>query len=302
MRSLSSLITAILIIFSGSVFAGNTQERLKLASVSALAMDAESGELLFQKHANLRMPIASLTKVMTAMVILDSAQPLDEKIRFSDVDRRAINYYFSRIRVGSELPRGELLRLALMSSENLAAAALANNYPGGERQFVAAMNAKAAELGMKNTRFVDSSGLSPKNTSTALDLAKMVAAAAEYPEIKEYSTTPVHTANFSRPRYRLAYVNTNSLLRYERWQAEVSKTGYLDLAGRCLVMKTEVDDRPVVMVMLDSFGKSSPVGDAGRIKRWIENGESGRVASSALSYQRNKLAGYMAKQATASLR
>ena len=181
MRSLSSLITAILIIFSGSVFAGNTQERLKLASVSALAMDAESGELLFQKHANLRMPIASLTKVMTAMVILDSAQPLNEKIRFSDVDRRAINYYFSRIRVGSELPRGELLRLALMSSENLAAAALANNYPGGERQFVAAMNAKAAELGMKNTRFVDSSGLSPKNTSTALDLAKMVAAAAEYP-------------------------------------------------------------------------------------------------------------------------
>lgn len=301
MRCLMSLIAA-LIFASSSAFADGASDKLKLASVSALAMDAETGELLFEKHANLRMPIASLTKVMTAMVVLDSRQSLSEKIRFSEADRRSINHYFSRIRMGSELPRGEALRLALMSSENLAAAALANNFPGGESQFVAAMNAKAAELGMRNTRFVDSSGLSPKNISTAVDLAKMVAAAAEYPEIQRYSTTAVHTANFSRPGYKLAYVNTNPLLRYKRWQAELSKTGYLDLAGRCLVMKTEVDDRPVVMVMLDSFGKSSPVGDAGRIKRWIENGEVGRVASSAARYQRSKLAGYMAKQSTASLR
>lgn len=296
-----SLIAA-LIFASSSAFADGASDKLKLASVSALAMDAETGELLFEKHANLRMPIASLTKVMTAMVVLDSRQSLSEKIRFSEADRRSINHYFSRIRMGSELPRGEALRLALMSSENLAAAALANNFPGGESKFVAAMNAKAAELGMRNTRFVDSSGLSPKNISTAVDLAKMVAAAAEYPEIQTYSTTAVHTANFSRPGYKLAYVNTNPLLRYKRWQADLSKTGYLDLAGRCLVMKTEVDDRPVVMVMLDSFGKSSPVGDAGRIKRWIENGEVGRVASSAARYQRSKLAGYMAKQSTASLR
>ncbi len=299
MRSLSYLIVTLLFLSSGAI-AGDG--KLKLASVSALAMDAESGQLLYQKHANLRMPIASLTKVMTAMVVLDSGQSLKEKIRFTERDRESINHYFSRIRVGSELPRGELLRIALMSSENLAAAALANNYPGGEAQFVAAMNNKAAELGMRNTRFVDSSGLSPKNIATALDLAKMVAAAAKYPEIQQYSTTPVHTAEFNRPRYRLAYVNTNPLLRYQRWEADLSKTGYLDLAGRCLVMQTEVGDRQVVMVMLDSFGKSSPVGDAGRIKRWLESGSSGRVASAAQNYQRNKLAGYMALQSTASLR
>ncbi len=301
MRSLSSLIVAMLLCSSLAV-AGAADSKLKLASVSALAMDAQSGELLYQKHANLRMPIASLTKVMTAMVVLDSGQSLREKIRFSEQDRNSINHYFSRIRLGSELPRGELLRLSLMSSENLAAAALANNYPGGEREFIKAMNSKAAELGMKNTRFVDSSGLSPKNTSTALDLAKMVSAAAKYPEIQQYSTTPIHTAQFSRPRYRLAYVNSNPLLRYQRWQADLSKTGYLDLAGRCLVMQTEVDERPVVMVMLDSFGKSSPVGDAGRIKRWLETGSSGRVAASAMNYQQNKLAGYMALRSTASLR
>lgn len=281
--------------------ADSLHEHLKLASVSALAMDAQSGELLFEKHANLRMPIASITKVMTAMVVLDGGQSLREKIRFTEQDRDAINHYFSRIRVGSELPRGEVLQLALMSSENLAAAALANNYPGGAKQFVSAMNAKAAALGMSNTHFVDSSGLSPKNVSTARDLAKMVAAAAKYPEIQQYSTTAVHTANFSRPRYKLAYVNTNPLLRYERWDAALSKTGYLDLAGRCLVMQTDVDGRPVVLVMLDSFGKSSPIGDAGRIKRWLEEGQVGRVASSALEYQRNKLSGYMALQSTARL-
>jgi len=137
--------------------------------------------------------------------------------------------------------------------------------------------------------------------STAHDLAKLVAAAARYPEIKTYSTTAVHTANFSRPRYKLAYVNTNPLLRYERWEAALSKTGYLDLAGRCLVMQTDVDGRPVVLVMLDSFGKSSPIGDAGRIKRWLEDGKVGRVASSAMEYQRNKLSGYMALQSTARL-
>ena len=282
-------------------WADSLNGQLKLASVSALAMDAESGELLFEKHANLRMPIASITKVMTAMVVLDGGQSLREKIRFTEKDRDAINHYFSRIRVGSELPRGEVLQLALMSSENLAAAALANNYPGGAKRFVAAMNAKAAALGMSNSHFVDSSGLSPKNVSTARDLAKLVAAAARYPEIKTYSTTAVHTANFSRPRYKLAYVNTNPLLRYERWEAALSKTGYLDLAGRCLVMQTDVDGRPVVLVMLDSFGKSSPIGDAGRIKRWLEDGKVGRVASSAMEYQRNKLSGYMALQSTARL-
>ncbi|MDX1504482.1 MAG: D-alanyl-D-alanine endopeptidase [Spongiibacter sp.] len=302
MRRLLSLV-AVLCFSSLSVAAESNDNgpALKLASVSALAMDAESGEVLYQKHSNIRMPIASLTKVMTAMVVLDAKQSLREKIRFQERDRKSINHYFSRIRLGSEISRGEAMRLALMSSENLAAAALANNYPGGEEKFVEAMNSKAAALGMKNTRFVDSSGLSPRNVSTAADLSRMVAAAAKYPEIHEYSTTPLHTAHFSRPGYKLAYVNTNPLLRYERWQADVSKTGYLDLAGRCLIMQTEIDGRAVVLVMLDSYGKRSPIGDAGRIKRWIETGETGRVSAVASNYSRNKLMGYMAGNATAQL-
>lgn len=275
---------------------------LKLASVSAAVMDVNSGEMLLEKHTGLQMPIASLTKIMTAMVVLDGKQSLREPIRFSPADRQAIDNYFSRIRNGSEISRGEALRLALMSSENLAAAALGRNYPGGTSKFVAAMNAKAKALGMNNTHFVDSSGLSPLNLSTASDLVKMVAAAGQYKLIREYSTTTVHTANFSRPGYRLAYVNTNPLVRFERWQADVSKTGYLNEAGRCLVMKTRIDNREVVMVMLDSFGKRSPVGDAGRIKRYLEEGSSGSVASSAWQYQQRKLASYMSKQVTASIR
>lgn len=273
----------------------------KLASVSAAAMDAESGEMLLAKHANLQMPIASITKVMTAMVTLDANLDLEEAIRFSEQDRVAIDHYFSRIRNGSELPRGDVIRIALMSSENLAAASLARTYPGGSKAFIEAMNAKAVALGMRDTHFVDSSGLSTGNVSTAADLVRLVAAAADYPLLRDFSTTTVHTAHFSRPRYQLAYVNTNPLVRYERWPADVSKTGYLDQAGRCLVMKTEVDGRQVVMVMLDSFGKRSPIGDAGRIKRWLETGDGGAVASSAWNYQRNKLAGYLSKQPTASL-
>ncbi|GAB3375914.1 D-alanyl-D-alanine endopeptidase [Spongiibacter taiwanensis] len=273
---------------------------LVLASVSALAVDAKSGEVLLDRNANIVMPIASLTKVMTAMVVLDGKQSLKENIQFSQQDRKAINNYFSRIRVGSEISRGEALRLALMSSENLAAATLGRHYPGGTTAFVAAMNAKARALGMKNTQFVDASGLSHKNVSTASDLALMVAAASNYPEIRKYSTTAVHTANFSKPNYALAYVNTNVLVRYERWDVHVSKTGYLNEAGRCLVMNTKVNGRDVLMVMLDSFGKRSPVGDAGRIKSWLETGKGGSVAGSALAYQKRKTKELLSRQVAAS--
>jgi len=275
---------------------------LQLASVSAVVMDASSGEVLYQKYANMVKPIASLTKVMTAMVVLDAKLPLNETIRFSQDDRKAINYYHSRIRVDSELDRGEVLRLALMSSENLAAAALGRNFPGGLPAFVAKMNAKARALGMKNTRYVDSSGLSHENVSTAADLAKLVAAAANYKEITNYSTTPIYTANFSRPRYRLDYVNTNPLVRYQRWDVAMSKTGYLDEAGRCLVMKAKVDGKDLLIVMLDSFGKTSPMGDAGRIKRWLASGNGGTVASAAKEYQKRKIATHLASRATASIR
>ena len=281
---------------------GHNPANLQLASVSAMVVDADTGEVVYQKYSDIVKPMASLTKVMTAMVVLDSKQSLRDIIRFSQADRKAINNHYSRIRVDSELPRGEVLRLALMSSENLAAASLARNFPGGTTAFVAKMNAKAKALGMKNTHYVDSSGLSHHNVSTAADLVKLVGAAAKYPEIAEYSTTATHTANFSRPNYRLAYVNTNSLVRYKRWDVAMSKTGYLNEAGRCLVMKANVDGRSLLFVMLDSFGKTSPIGDAGRIKRWLESGKGGTVASAAQVYQKKKVSEYLAGRTTASIR
>lgn len=266
-----------------------------LASVSASVVDLKSGESLVAKNDNLVVSIASITKLMTAIVILDAKQPLDERIRISKSDRVLAHNYYSRIRTGSELSRDDLLRIMLMSSENLAATALATSYPGGFDAFVAAMNAKARELGMKQSRFVGPSGLSPDNVSTASDLSRLVRAAAGYKAIRDYSTTRVFTANFSHPRYRLGYTNTNPLVRGGNWDISLSKTGYLDEAGRCLVMVADIGNREVVMVMLDSFGKRTPVGDAGRIRSWLENGDAGRIAGAARDYERRRTALLLAK-------
>jgi len=268
------------------------KDSINLASVSTAVVDLKNGSTLFEKNSRIVMPIASITKLMTAMVVLDAKLPLKEKIRFSKEDKKRINNYYSRIRIGSELTRGDALRISLMSSENLAASALGRNYPGGVPAFVKAMNAKAGALGMKHSHFVDSSGLSEQNVSTAADLAKMVSAASKYSLIKKYSTTQVYTARFKKPSYVLAYTNTNVLVRTGRWDIQLSKTGYLDEAGRCLVMLTRVDNKDVVMVMLDSFGKRSPVGDASRIKKWLQTGKQGRIAKAALNYERMKLAYY----------
>jgi len=267
-------------------------QAVNLASVSSVAIDSKTGKTLLEKNSHIVMPIASITKVMTAMVVLDAKLPLKEKIRFTKEDKKRINNYFSRIRIGSKLSREDVLRIALMSSENLAASALGRNYPGGISAFVKAMNKKAQALGMTQTRFVDSSGLSEENVSTAADLAKMVQAAAKYPLIKKYSTTKVHTVNFKKPRYVLGYTNTNVLVRAGHKDIQLSKTGYLDEAGRCLVMLRKIDNKDVVMVMLDSFGKRSPVGDANRIKKWLQTGKQGKVAKSAKNYERMKLAYY----------
>lgn len=263
--------------------------KIETASVSTYVTDLKSGKTLFKKNADLIMPIASLTKLMTAMVVLDSKLSLKEKITFEPSDKNRIYNGYSRIRMDSQLSRGETIRIALMSSENLASAALARSYPGGYDAFVKAMNRKAQSLGMKNTRFVDSSGLSPDNVSTAADIAKMVKAAYKYPRIRKYSTTSVHTAYFKKPKYRLAYTNTNALVRGKKWNVDLSKTGYLDVAGRCLAMIANVDGKKLVMVMLDAYGKLTPIGDAGRIKKWIQTGKSGKVSDSARHYQRQKL-------------
>lgn len=295
LNSLIFVITGFFLIVTSQASNNNDEKAVNLASVSAAVVELKSGKPLLEKNTHIVMPIASITKVMTAMVVLDAKLPLKEKIRFSKEDKSRINNYFSRIRVGSELSRSDVLRIALMSSENLAASALGRNYPGGMPAFVKAMNKKAKQLGMTQTRFVDSSGLSEENVSTASDLAKMVRAAAKYPLIKKFSTTSVYTANFKRPRYVLGYTNTNVLIRAGHKDVRLSKTGYLDEAGRCLVMLRKINNKDIVMVMLDSFGKRSPIGDANRIKKWLQTGKQGKVAKAAQNYERMKLAYYSVK-------
>ncbi len=281
-----------LMVSAPGLFAGNSQ--VNLASVSAAVVDLKTGKTLLNKNNDIVMPLASITKLMTAMVVLDAKQSLKEKIRFSKEDKQNINNYYSRIRIDSELSRGDVMRIALMSSENLAAAALGRNYPSGMKAFVKAMNKKARSLGMKHSYFVDSSGLSENNVTTAADLAKMVAAAYKYKKIREYTTTKTFTARFRRPRYVLGYTNTNTnvLVRAGKKDVLLSKTGYLDESGRCLVMVRQIVRKKVVMVLLDSFGKRSPIGDANRIKKWLVSGKSGKISRAALNYEQMKIAYY----------
>ena len=242
----------------------------RLSSAIALIYDEQSGRPLYSKNADAIVPIASITKLMTAMVLLDAQLPLDEEISISaqDLDRRKGTT--SRMRPGMVLQRGELLKLALMASENRAAAALARTYPGGAEVAVAMMNAKARNLGMGNTRFHDATGLSSANVSSARDLVKMLVAAQRYDLIQKYSTAPSHLVETrgSRP---LRFGNTNPLVKNASWDIGVSKTGYLSEAGRCLVMQANIAQRPVIIVLLDSWGKKTRVGDANRIKKWMEN-------------------------------
>ncbi len=285
------VVTVFFVFVSAVLYAGE-HRTVNLASVSAVVVDLKSAKTLLNKNADIVMPLASITKLMTSMVVLDAKLSLTQKIRFTKEDKKRINNYYSRIRVDSELSRGDVMRIAIMSSENLAAAALGRNYPGGVDAFVKAMNKKALSLGMTHSHFVDPSGLSELNVSTAADLAKMVAAAYKYPKIREYSTTKVYTARFRRPHYVLGYVNTNVLVRSGRTDVLLSKTGYLDEAGRCLVMVRKIAGKKIVMVMLDSFGKRSPIGDARRIKQWLLTGKQGRVSKVAQNYEQMKTAYY----------
>ena len=245
-----------------------------LRSAVAFVQDAASGETLIAKNHDAVLPIASITKLMTAMVILDAGLNLEQRVAISDEDYDLVKGTRSRLRPGAGLTRDELLMLALMSSENRAAASLGRTYPGGTAAFVAAMNAKAAALAMNDTRFVDSSGLSSGNVASARDLARLVAAAHEYPLIRQYSTRESATVRaLGRP---LAYRNTNGLVRSARWDIGLSKTGYISEAGRCLVMQVRMSSREVIVVLLDSWGKFSRVGDANRIKKWLESNASAR--------------------------
>jgi D-alanyl-D-alanine endopeptidase (penicillin-binding protein 7) len=245
-------------------------DKMALRSSVALVQDAESGETLFDKNSDTVLPIASITKLMTSIVVLEQALDLEERVVITKEDLAATrsSRMRGRLRPGTALTRDELLMLALMASDNRAAAALARSFPGGTEAFVAAMNGEAERLGLIDTRFSDATGLSPDNVSTAHDLARLVKAAHGYPLIREYSTR--RSAHVRARGGTVGFSNTNSLVRSNKWDIELSKTGYISAAGRCLVMQMRVGSRDLIVVLLDSYGKYSRIGDAQRIRKWLE--------------------------------
>ena len=242
----------------------------KLGSAIALIYDTQGQRPIYMKNAETVAPIASISKLMTAMVVLDAQLPLDEMIRITAQDMDKLKGTHSRIRPGMTLTRAELLKLALMASENTAAAALARTYPGGMGAAVAQMNDKSQQLGMRDTRFLDPTGLNSGNVSTAQDLVKMVLAAQNYSEIRDATTSSSHYVEMAGHR-PMRFNNTNPLVRNSSWDIKVSKTGYISEAGRCLVMQATIRQRPVIIVLLDSWGKRTRLGDANRIKKWMES-------------------------------
>ena len=239
-----------------------------LRSSAALVLDIGNSSVLYARHSDVALPIASITKLMTALVVMEAGQPLDEMLRVTEDDRFVGKGAGSRLLPGTQLSRGDLMHLALMASENRAAHALGRNYPGGTAACVLAMNAKARELGMTNARFVEPTGLSDENVASPEDLSKLVMAAAKVAEIREFSTDGDYTIEVGR--HLVHYHNTDSLVSRPDWNIVVQKTGYIHEAGRCLVMQTVIDDRPVVIVLLNSFGKRTRVADARRVRRWVE--------------------------------
>jgi D-alanyl-D-alanine endopeptidase (penicillin-binding protein 7) len=272
LHSLEGIVAACALFFVLALTVGFAQaDNVKpvfLRSSSALVQDADTGEIVINKNGDAVVPIASITKLMTAMVILDRGLDLDQRIVLSREDVDSVKGTRSRLRTGTVLTRDELLLLALMSSENRAAAALGRTYPGGMPAFVTAMNAKADALDMTDSHFVEPTGLSPANVASARDLAKLVRAAHGYPLIREYSTREkARVKAFGRP---LNFSNTNGLVRSSYWEIDLSKTGYISEAGRCLVMHVRMHSKDLIVVLLDSWGKRSRIGDANRIRKWLE--------------------------------
>jgi D-alanyl-D-alanine endopeptidase (penicillin-binding protein 7) len=254
-------------LFAASRFSG-LEGNPNLRSASALVIGAD-GDLIYGKDIDTVRPIASISKLMTVMVVLDSGLDLDEKIRVSKADRDTVQLTGSRLEYGASLSRREMILLAIMSSENRAAAALGRNFPGGLTAFVHEMNAKAASLGMRHSRFADPAGLKVENQSTARDLSRMVSAALDYPLIRQASTTQRLEVRPWQNRGPLNYANTNRLLKNENWDIALSKTGYINEAGRCLVMQATIEGEPVSIVLLNSFGKLTPFGDSNRLRKWM---------------------------------
>ncbi|WOE77652.1 D-alanyl-D-alanine endopeptidase [Pseudomonas protegens] len=262
--------------------------QLHIASGSALLLDLQTNKVIYSSNPDVVVPIASVTKLMTAMVVLDAKLPLDEYISMNISDTPEMKGVFSRVKLNSELSRRDTLLIALMSSENRAAASLAHHYPGGYPAFIAAMNAKAKSLGMTHTRYVEPTGLSIHNVSTARDLSKLLVAARKYPLLSELSTTKEKTVAFRKPNYTLGFRNTNHLVNKEKWDIKITKTGFTNQAGHCLVLVTSMGNRSVALVILDAFGKYTHFADASRIRNWVETGKSGSVPDVALRYKADK--------------
>lgn len=256
-----------------------TPDPLELKSSVAYVVDQANAQVLFEKNANVALPMASITKLMTSLIVVEANQDMNELLTITEDEIDHEKFTSSRLKVGTQLTRGTMLHLALMSSENRAAAALGRSYPGGLANFVRAMNAKASALGMSEARYVDASGLSSQNVASARDLAKLVNAAYQHPIIRLYSTDPKFDVEVGNQV--LHYHNTNNLVANPDWDIGLQKTGYISEAGRCLVMQAKIEGRPVVMVFLDSKGKQSRLGDAGRIRKWLED-----LKEKALSIER----------------
>lgn len=261
---------------------------LALASGSAMVMDLNTHQVIYASHPDVQVPIASITKLMTAMVALDAHPDLNEVIAVDIRYTKELKGVFSRVRVGSEQTRREMLLLALMSSENRAAATLAHHYPGGYDAFIRAMNAKARALGMTRTHYVEPTGLSPLNVSSARDLVKLLQATKRYPLISELSTTETQSVTFRHPTYTETFNNTNHLLRNDKWDIALTKTGFTNQAGHCLAMRTVIGGRPVALVVLDAFGKYTHFADANRLREWMLTGKASPVPAAALSYKQQK--------------
>ena len=279
-RILAALLVAVLPF--GALAAGHSKARVahvsefnkdgepNIQSHGVLVLDPTTGQTIFAKNADTAAPIASLTKLMTAMVVLDANLSMDEPLEITREDVDTLKNSSSRLPVGAHFRREDLLRLALMASDNRAASALGRNYPGGLPAFVDAMNAKAKLLGAVNTHYVDSSGLNPGNMSTPADLGKIAAAAAGYERIREFTTTGALSVQLPDSKRKLTFLNTNVLVRHSDWKIGLSKTGYITEAGKCLVMQAIIANSPVVIVLLDSWGRLTRIGDANRIRKWLE--------------------------------
>jgi len=250
---------------------------LDLNSAVVLVLDQESGRTLYEKNASAVLPIASITKLMTALVVLETGDSMQELIEITEADVDTEKHSSSRVRVGATLTRGELLQLALMSSENRAAHALARRSRLGLTGFVAAMNVKARALGMNDTQYSDPTGLSSRNVSTARDLSRLVRVAADQPLVRQFSTATDMVASVPNQQ---VFRNTNRLIRSGDWEIDVSKTGYISEAGRCLVMQVRIQGRPTTVVLLDAFASQARATDAMRIRRWLETPEGNRITTS----------------------